>query len=58
MFLARPNTFNRSGEQIFPTISEAIAYLEEVTGYAMGFHKTKKQGIVYDWELVGKLIRL
>ena len=37
----------------------AVAYLEEATGHKMDFvvnKKTKER--TYDWELVGKLIRV
>jgi 6-phosphogluconate dehydrogenase len=58
MYIAKPNSFNEIGQKFFDDVNEAINYLEEVTGYAMGFHTSKKTGKVYDWELVGKLVKV
>ena len=58
MYIAKPNSFNEIGQKIFDDVNEAIQYLEEVTGYSMGFHTNTKTGKIYDWELVGKLVRV
>ena len=56
MYIAKPNSFNEIGQKVFEDMEEAVKYLEEVTGYSMACQKFLK-GKVYDWELVGKLVR-
>jgi hypothetical protein len=68
MFLAKPNLNNTDNVKTFKTEKEAIAYLEEVTGYQMDYEvkrrrnpKTGKMEIVEkisDWYLVNKLERV
>jgi hypothetical protein len=68
MFIARPNLFNTDGTREFTTETEAIQYLEKVTGIEMDYEvkrrkdkKTGKTVIVSktsDWYLVGKLIEV
>lgn len=60
-FIAKPRTANSIDQKTFEDVNEAIKYLEEKTGYSMGYQKKKKKGkiqITYDWEIIGKLIRV
>ena len=59
-FIAKPYLFNNKNVKEFSDIKAAVKYLEEVTGFKMDSEitnrKTKER--TYDWELVGKLIRV
>lgn len=59
-YIAKPYLFNNKNVKEFTDIKEAVRYLEEVTGHKMDSEitnrKTKER--TYDWELVGKLIRV
>jgi hypothetical protein len=59
-FIAKPYLFNNRNVKVFSDIKEAVKYLEDATGYKMDYEitnrKTKER--TYDWELVGKLIRV
>jgi hypothetical protein len=58
-YIAKPKLNNTLGQKTFDSIKEAVNYLEDVTGYKMDFvvdRQTKQK--TYDWELVGKLIRV
>mgnify|MGYP006279409059 CR=1 FL=1 len=58
-FVAKPKLNNTIGQKTFDTLKEAVAYLEEATGHKMDFvvdKYTKER--TYDWELVGKLMRI
>lgn len=59
MYVAKPKLNNAIGQKSFPTLKEAVAYLEEATGHKMDYvvdKRTKER--TYDWELVGKLKRV
>lgn len=59
IYVAKPRLNNTIGQRSFDDIGEAVAYLEEATGHRMDFvvdRKTKQK--TYDWELVGKLVRI
>lgn len=59
MFLAKPNLNNNLHTKTFESKEDAVKYLEEVTGHKMYFEvdrKTKERK--YDWELVGKLVKV
>jgi len=59
-FIAKPYLNQNKGMKEFSDIKAAVKYLEEVTGFKMDSvvtnRKTKER--TYDWELVGKLIRV
>ena len=59
-FIAKPYMNKNKEMKEFSDIKEAVKYLEQVTGYKMDSEitnrKTKER--TYDWELVGKLIRV
>ena len=59
-FIAKPYMNKNKDMKEFSDIKEAVKYLEQVTGYKMDSEitnrKTKER--TYDWELVGKLIRV
>jgi len=59
-FIAKPYLNKNKDMKEFSDIKEAVAYLEDATGYKMDYEitnrKTKER--TYDWELVGKLIRI
>ena len=59
-FIAKPYLNKDKDMKEFTEIKAAVAYLEQVTGYKMDSEitnrKTKER--TYDWELVGKLIRV
>ena len=59
-FIAKPYLFNNQNVKEFSDIKEAVKYLEEVTGFKMDSEVTnrKTKERTYDWELVGKLIRV
>jgi hypothetical protein len=67
-FLAKPNLNNSRGEKVFENARDAVAYLEEITGYKMDFVRKRKitkenpidwnVDVIYDWELIGKLKRI
>ena len=59
MFLAKPNLNNSLHSKQFNTKTEAVKYLEDVTGYKLDHtidKKTKER--IYDWELIGKLVEI
>lgn len=59
MYVAKPKLFNTIGQKTFDNIVDAVAYLEEATGHKMDYvvdKRTKEK--TYDWELIGKLIRV
>ena len=59
MYVAKPNLFNTIGQKSFADIKAAVSYLEEKTGHKMDYvvdKRTKER--TYDWELIGKLIRV
>jgi len=59
-FIAKPYLNKNKDMKEFSDIKAAVKYLEKVTGYKMDSEitnrKTKER--TYDWELVGKLIRV
>jgi len=59
-FIAKPYLNQNKGMKEFSDIKAAVKYLEKVTGFKMDSvvtnRKTKER--TYDWELVGKLIRV
>ena len=58
-YIAKPYMNKNTGMKEFEDIKEAVLYLEEYTGYKMDFVKDRKtKEKTYDWELVGKLIRV
>jgi len=59
-FIAKPYLNKNKDMKEFSDIKEAVKYLEEVTGFKMGSEVTnrKTKERTYDWELVGKLIRV
>ena len=62
MFIAMPK-FNGCDKKTFDKLADAVAYLEEFTGYEMSFEYPKgvkklPENRIYDWELVGKLVRV
>jgi hypothetical protein len=68
MFLAKPNLNNSDNQKVFNTESEAIAYLEKMTGHEMDFEVKRRRDPVTgkmkviekisDWYLVNKLERV
>ena len=60
-FIAKPRVANSIDQKVFDDVNEAVKYLEEKTGYSMGYQKKTKKGkisIIHDWEIIGKLIRV
>lgn len=59
-FIAKPYLNQNKGMREFSDIKAAVKYLEEVTGFKMDSEVTnrKTKERTYDWELVGKLIRV
>lgn len=58
-YIAKPFLNRDKNMKEFDDIKKAIQYLEQVTGYQMSFTVNKKtKEKTYDWELVGKLIRV
>ena len=59
-FIAKPYLNQNKGMKEFSDIKAAVKYLEEVTGFKMDSEVTnrKTKDRTYDWELVGKLIRV
>jgi hypothetical protein len=59
-FIAKPYLNQNKGMKEFSDIKAAVKYLEEVTGFKMDSEVTnrKTKERTYDWELVGKLIRV
>tara|TARA_E500000318_G_scaffold104773_1_gene111057 strand:+ start:3609 stop:3803 length:195 start_codon:yes stop_codon:yes gene_type:complete len=62
MYIAKPNLKNKNNTQEFSTLKDAVRYLEDTTGYEMSYYyprgvEAKFENRVYDWELVGKLIK-
>jgi hypothetical protein len=58
-YLAKPNINNTTGQKVFDTLTEAVAYLEERTGHKMDFVVDRKTKVkTYDWEIIGKLKRI
>lgn len=58
MWTAKPNLSNSKNQKNFPTIEEAVAYLEEFTGIEMAYERNRKtKEVTYDWELLGKLFK-
>ena len=58
-YIAKPYLLKDTGMKEFDDIKEAVLYLEKYTGYKMDFVKDRKtKEKTYDWELVGKLIRV
>jgi hypothetical protein len=59
-FIAKPYLNKNKDMKEFADIKSAVAYLEQVTGYKMDSEVTnrKTKERTYDWELVGKLIRV
>ena len=58
-YIAKPNLNNNINSKEFDDIKAAVKYLEVTTGHKMEFvrdPKTKEK--TYDWELIGKLIRV
>ena len=58
-YIAKPYLNKNVGMKEFTDIKEAVLYLENYTGFKMDFvynKKTKEK--TYDWELVGKLVRV
>lgn len=58
-YLAKPYLNKNLGMKEFERIEDAVRYLENYTGFQMSFEVNKKTKVkTYDWELVGKLIRV
>jgi hypothetical protein len=59
-FIAKPYLNKNKDMKEFSDIKAAVKYLEQVTGYKMDSEVTnrKTKERTYDWELVGKLIRV
>lgn len=58
-YLAKPYLNKNVGSKEFERIEDAVRYLENYTGFQMSFEVNKKTKVkTYDWELVGKLIRV
>lgn len=58
-YLAKPYLNKNLGMKEFERIEDAVRYLERYTGFQMSFEVNKKTKVkTYDWELVGKLIRV
>jgi hypothetical protein len=59
-FIAKPYLNQNKGMKEFSDIKEAVKYLEQITGFKMDSEVTnrKTKERTYDWELVGKLIRV
>jgi len=59
-FIAKPYLNKNKDMKEFTDIKEAVKYLELITGYKMDSEVTnrKTKERTYDWELVGKLIRV
>lgn len=58
-YLAKPYLNKNVGMKEFERIEDAVRYLETYTGFQMSFVVNKKTKIkTYDWELIGKLIRI
>jgi len=58
-YLAKPYLNKNVGMKEFERIEDAVRYLETYTGFQMSFVVNKKTKVkTYDWELVGKLIRI
>ena len=58
-YIAKPYLLKDTDMKEFDDIKEAVLYLEKYTGYKMDFVKDRKtKEKTYDWELVGKLIRV
>ena len=58
MWTAKPNLVNSKNQKTFPTIEEAVTYLEDFTGIEMAFYRNKRTNeVTYDWQIIGKLFR-
>ena len=58
-YIAKPYLNRNTGIKEFSDIKEAVAYLERYTGFKMDYAYSKKtKEKTYDWEIVGKLIRV
>ena len=58
-YLAKPYLNKNIGMKEFERIEDAVRYLETYTGFQMSFEVNKKTKVkTYDWELIGKLIRI
>lgn len=58
-YIAKPFLNKETGKREFDKIEDAVKYLEDFTGFKMDFVKNRKtKEKTYDWELVGKLIRV
>ena len=58
-YVAKPYLNRNTGMKEFDDIEKAVLYLEEFTGHKMSYEKNRKtKEKTYDWELVGKLIRV
>lgn len=58
-YLAKPYLNKNIGMKEFEQIEDAVRYLETYTGFQMSFKVNKKTKVkTYDWELIGKLIRV
>jgi len=56
MWTAKPNLVNSNNQKDFPTIEEAVTYLEDFTGIEMAFHRNRStKEVTYDWQIIGKL---
>jgi benzoyl-CoA reductase/2-hydroxyglutaryl-CoA dehydratase subunit BcrC/BadD/HgdB len=58
-YIAKPYLLKDTDKKEFDDIEEAVKYLEDYTGHKMSYEKNRKtKEKTYDWELVGKLIRV
>lgn len=58
-YIAKPYLNKNVGMKEFDNVEDAVRYLETYTGFQMTFEVNKKTKVkTYDWELIGKLIRV